>query len=148
MSGETPASGFRLITDTSGVRHMVDAGGVRQLTEEQPGIWDLAIAAGNWHGIVQFAKGVLGAPDPERGEIRTCYCGTTATVMPEVFPHPDCDGSVRSEPQPAPDLAADPFGVGAFTGHGPGCGCDECEGARSDAAIDEPTPGPIYGGEA
>lgn len=53
-----------------------------------------------------------------------------------------------AEPKPARELAADPFGVGAFTGHGPGCGCDECEGARSDAATDEPTPGPIYGGGA
>ena len=26
-------------------------------------------------------------------EIRTCYCGTTATVVPGVFPHSDCDGS-------------------------------------------------------
>lgn len=31
-------------------------------------------------------------------EIRTCYCGTTATVVPGTFPHPDCDGSA---PQPA-----------------------------------------------
>ena len=48
----------------------------------------------------------------------------------------------------AGDETADPFGVGAFTGHGPGCGCDDCEGARSDAAVGEPTPGPVYGGEA
>jgi len=36
------------------------------------------------------------------GEVRTCYCGTTATVVPGVFPHPDCDGSVPWEPKPAP----------------------------------------------
>ena len=38
----------------------------------------------------------------QQGEIRTCYCGTTATVMPGVFPHPDCDGSVRRQPQRIP----------------------------------------------
>lgn len=36
--------------------------------------------------------------------IRTCYCGTTATVVPGVFPHPDCDGSAPAEPlPPVPD---------------------------------------------
>jgi hypothetical protein len=30
----------------------------------------------------------------------------------------------------------DPFGASAFRGHGPGCGCPDCEGARRDAADD------------
>lgn len=38
-------------------------------------------------------------------EIRTCYCGTTATVIPEVFPHRDCDGSVVSEARQTVPLA-------------------------------------------
>lgn len=40
------------------------------------------------------------APEP-RPEVRTCYCGTTATVVPGTFPHSDCDGSVRTAPGPA-----------------------------------------------
>ena len=32
-------------------------------------------------------------PKPD-AEVRTCYCGTTATVVPGVFPHRDCDGSI------------------------------------------------------
>lgn len=39
---------------------------------------------------------------PGGSEVRTCYCGTTAMVVPGVFPHPDCDGSVLV--QPAPEL--------------------------------------------
>ena len=35
------------------------------------------------------------ADDPKpAAEVRTCYCGTTATVVPGVFPHRDCDGSI------------------------------------------------------
>ncbi len=40
------------------------------------------------------AVAAMNATEPERPEIRTCYCGMTATVMPGVFPHSDCDGSV------------------------------------------------------
>lgn len=60
------SDGYRVIVGADdGKRHMLDAGGVRYLTEEQPGTWDLAIRAGNWPAIVQFAKNVLATPDPD-----------------------------------------------------------------------------------
>lgn len=84
------------------------------------------------------------APEP-RPEVRTCYCGTTATVVPGVFPHSDCDGSVRSEPEPAPDLGAAHADLEseirvAVSLHctGPGVPCDLClrETDRAMKAID------------
>jgi len=56
--------GYTLITGTDGHRHLVDAGGVRYLTETEPGTWELAISAGNWAAIRQFAEDVLATPDP------------------------------------------------------------------------------------
>jgi hypothetical protein len=57
--------------------------------------------------IVESAAGIdVAAKAGPQAEIRTCYCGTTATVMRGVFPHPDCDGSVLREPQPAPGRQA------------------------------------------
>lgn len=44
------------------------------------------------------------APAGPQGEIRTCYCGTTATAVPGTFPHPDCDGSVQRGPAPELDV--------------------------------------------
>lgn len=38
---------------------------------------------------------------PGSPEVRTCYCGTTATVVPGVFPHRDCDGSVAAGTGPS-----------------------------------------------
>lgn len=57
--------GFRIIDGTGGHRHMVDAGGVRYLTETGPGCWELAIGAGNWAAIMQFARNVLATPAPD-----------------------------------------------------------------------------------
>lgn len=40
----------------------------------------------------------------------------------------------------------DPFGASAFRGHGPGCGCPDCEGARRDARDGHPDEGgPVFG---
>ncbi len=57
--------GYQLITGPGGVRHLVDAGGIRYLTETEPDRWDLAISAGNWAAIRQFAEDVLATPDPD-----------------------------------------------------------------------------------
>lgn len=37
----------------------------------------------------------------------------------------------------------DPSGAPAFRGHGPGCGCPDCEGARRDEDPQEPVPDPV-----
>jgi hypothetical protein len=56
---------YRLITDTGGTRHLVDAGGVRYFTEEEPGSWAIAVAAGNWAAWVRIAESLLETPKPE-----------------------------------------------------------------------------------
>jgi hypothetical protein len=74
---------------------------------EDEGVFELAaiLAANPDATNPELARIILAQwqrPQPAPAEIRTCYCGTTATVVPGVFPHPDCDGSAR--PQPAPGL--------------------------------------------
>jgi hypothetical protein len=67
--------------------------------------WDEVDTDGReiWKDIAHAAVAAAAPAAPR--DIRTCYCGTTAAVVPGVFPHPDCDGSVPAAPQPAPELA-------------------------------------------
>jgi hypothetical protein len=50
---------------------------------------------------IAMRAAAAGVPDAEpAAEVRTCYCGTTAAVVPGSFPHDDCDGSA---PAPGAD---------------------------------------------
>lgn len=55
---------YRLITDTGGTRHLVDGGGVRYFTEEEPGMWAIAVSGANWAAWQGLAESLRQTPEP------------------------------------------------------------------------------------